>query len=211
LRPVLAFSLFAATVLPVVVLACGGAAPSALLTSYSPTDTEGADGSAPADATTHTGSPDAMQTPTDDSGEDDVAIGPMEAGPVDAAQVEAAPESGPSPGLACTNGTMKVYCQGSDTCCLTGGVLSTASCGSSTTCLGSTVRCASSADCMMGQVCCSTAEQIGFSTTYSVSCASTCTGLGKTELCDPGGGPGGCPNGQTCSASTDLPGYSQCP
>jgi hypothetical protein len=210
LRPVLAFSLFAATLLPVVVLACGGAAPSDLLVSYNPIDTQGsgADGSPPADATMHSGSPDA--TSTDDSGEDDVAVGPIEAGLVDAAQVEAAAEAGPS-GLACTNGTMKVYCQGSDTCCLTTGIgTTTPSCeSSSATCLGSPLRCASSADCMMGQVCCST-EQIGFTTTYSVSCASTCTGAGKAELCNPGGGPGGCSNGQTCSASTELPGYSQC-
>ena len=151
-----------------------------------------------------------MQTPTDDSGEDDdVTIGPVEAGPDDAAQVEAATEGGPSAGLACTSGTMKVYCQGADSCCVTGGLVASASCESSatTTCLGSTVRCASSADCTMNQVCCSTGPTFG---TYSVSCAPTCTGADKVEFCNPGNGPGGCPNGQMCSASTELSGYSEC-
>jgi hypothetical protein len=209
LRPALAFSLFAATLLPVIVLACGGAAPSDLLISQSPTDTQGSEpeASTPADGTTNPGSPDGRETPTDDSGEDDVTVGPVEGGALDAAQGEAAAEAGPSQGLACTSGTMKVYCQGSDTCCITGGLVATASCGSSATCLGSNVRCASSADCTMGQVCCSTGPTFG---TYSVSCAATCAGAGKAELCDPGGGPGGCPNGQTCSASTELPGYSEC-
>jgi hypothetical protein len=210
LRSFVAFSLAAIVTLSVAAIACGGAAPSDLLIPLATTATADEDSSAPSDATT-TGSPESS-TPAPESGAgDDTSVGPTEAGPADAMPIEAAPEAAASPGLPCTNGTMKVYCQGADTCCITAGLVSTtAACGAADTCLGSDLRCAASADCPAMQVCCAT-ETAGFTTTYSASCATTCSGLTKTQLCDPGDGPNGrCPSGDTCSASTALPGYSQC-
>jgi len=150
-----------------------------------------------------------MQEP-DSSTDDDGSTGSVEAGSMDATAVDVAAETG-SQGVPCTNGTTKSFCQGSDVCCITTLVTSTGTCEASGACFGgSVVRCGSSADCPMAQVCCSTQASGGFAPTYDVSCAANCTGLGKTQLCDPNGPPGGCPNGETCSATTSPAGYSGC-
>jgi hypothetical protein len=193
LRSFVAFSLSAALAFPVAFVACGGATPSDLLAPPGTKSTTGGeqDGS-PADATMSE-SPDASSPEPD------------------AMPIEAAAEAAAPPGLSCTNGTMKVFCQGTDTCCITTGIgTTTAACGSANTCLGTELRCASSADCTTGQVCCASENLGGFTTTYTVSCAMTCTGLGKSELCNPSKGSSACSGGETCTASTALPGYSQC-
>jgi hypothetical protein len=211
LRSFVAFSLSGALALPAVFVACGGAPPSDLLAPPGMKGTTGGDqDGSPADATMSE-SPDAPSQEPEASEGDDSAVGPSEAGPADAMPVEAAAEAAAPSGLSCTNGTMKVYCQGTDTCCITTGIgTTTAACGSPNTCLGTELRCASSADCPMGQVCCASENLSTFATTYTASCALTCTGLGKSELCNPGKGSGGCSGGETCTSSTALPGYSQC-
>ena len=212
MRSFAAFSLAAIFTLPVAAVACGGAAPSDLLVPPGTTTATGGedDSSAPSDATTTV--PQDVSTPQPETSAGDDSSTSIEAGPGDAMTMEAAVEAGPSMGLECTNGTMTVYCPSADICCITASVLSTtAACGAADTCLGSQVHCASSADCMGGQVCCATEMATGFTTTYDAECSATCTGLTKTELCDPSKGmSGGCPSGDTCSASTALPGYSQC-
>jgi hypothetical protein len=209
LRSFVAFSFTAGVALSVVLAACGGAAPSDLLTPPGTDDHTGSSssGSGPSDATTVQ---EESSNSEPDSGGDDDAFAPMEAGPEEA-MAEAAPETGPPSGLSCTNGTTKTYCQGTDICCITSSVFSTtATCGSSATCLGSNVKCASAADCTGNQVCC-LSEVSAIATTYDATCAATCTGLGKSELCNPGGGPNsGCTGGETCTASTTLSGYSEC-
>jgi hypothetical protein len=208
LRPVLAVSL--AVVGLALAPACGGAAPSDLLTSPEMTgDQGGSDAESSGDATMT--SPE-TSSPEPEGGEsDDAPVGPVEAAAMDAMAVEAATEAGPSTGLQCSNGTTTLYCPAGDFCCLSGGLVSTASCDASgTACLGgSELHCASAADCTGNQVCCAQ-EQLGFTATYTATCAGSCSGTTKTQLCKPGSGNGVCPMGETCGASTTLPGYSQC-
>jgi hypothetical protein len=157
------------------------------------------------------GEPDATMEDDATSGGDDMSIGPMEAAVVDALPVvEASPESGPAPGLLCSTGTMKLYCQGTDACCITI-VGFAATCEAPSSCItGSTIRCASASDCSSGQVCCMTTTAGFGGTSYSSECTASgsCTGLSKSELCDSSAA-NACPNGGTCSAS-NLSGYDSC-
>jgi hypothetical protein len=201
----------ATATLACVVVACGGATSTDLLdppsTTGSGSSSSGGSGTPEASMS---GTPDATTGEDDATTGDDVSVGPMEAAVVDASPVEASPESGPSLGLLCATGTMKVYCQGTDACCITI-VGFAATCEAPSSCIGgSTVRCASASDCSTGQVCCMTSTTGFGGTTYSSECTggASCTGLTKSELCDPTAS-NPCPNGETCSAS-NLTGYDSC-
>ncbi len=73
-------------------------------------------------------------------------------------------------------------------------------------CMHAKISCSGPTDCPTGQVCCGTINGTSYS---SVSCASSCTGYNKVEICDPGDGIA-CPNNAQCRQSQILTGYHYC-